>query len=262
MNEEILGSIEDLGLSEKEARVYVANLMLGPSTVQKISDQADIKRVTTYVILESLSNLGLVSQSNQGKKTLFTAEDPITLRRLLDRKEQQVQDQKMSLESILPELAALKNLPIDSPSVKFYDTAEGIRSISSSIYEAHRGDSKIVYGISNLDQLHAFFPEIKATAANPERIKHKMRSKFIYTSTRGPIYRESDQENDRDSRYVPPGGYPINGDITIIGNHVIILALTGAKPVGITIDSEQIVKGLIAIFELAWQGAEKYNSAS
>src|SRR4051812_25054594 len=83
MNDELIASIEDLGLSQKEARVYLANLMLGPATVQKIADQSGIKRVTTYVILESLNNLGLVSQSTKGKKTYFVAEEPSHLRRLL-----------------------------------------------------------------------------------------------------------------------------------------------------------------------------------
>jgi sugar-specific transcriptional regulator TrmB len=51
MNEELIGQIEELGLSNKEARVYVANLMLGPAGVQQIADASGIKRVTTYVIL-------------------------------------------------------------------------------------------------------------------------------------------------------------------------------------------------------------------
>ena len=174
-----MNAIEDLGLSKKEARVYVANLMLGPATVQKIADHADIKRVTTYVILESLAGLGLVSHSNQGKKTYFTAEDPISLRRLLQKKEQQVAEQKTSFEGILPELQKLKNLPAESPNVRFYEGAEGIKSIFSSFYASHADEVDMVYGMSNLDQLHAFYPEMAQRLSNPERVNYKIPSRFI-----------------------------------------------------------------------------------
>ena len=154
MNDELIASIEDLGLSQKEARVYLANLMLGPATVQKIADQSSIKRVTTYVILESLSNLGLVSQSTKGKKTYFVAEEPAQLRRLLQKKEQAIKEQQKSFDAILPELNDLKSLPTESPNVRFYDTAEGIRGVIGSFLSSHiNKDIKVVYGISNLDQL-------------------------------------------------------------------------------------------------------------
>ncbi len=259
MNEELLRSIEDLGLSQKEARVYVANLMLGPATVQKIADQADIKRVTTYVILESLASLGLVSQSNQGKKTYFAAEDPISLRRLLEKKEQQVAEQKTGFENILPELKKLKDLPADSPTVRFYEGAEGIKSIFSSFYASHVQEVDMVYGMSNLDQLHAFYPEMAERLSNPERVKFKIPSRFIYTSERGPIYKETDKQALRQSRWVSADKYPMNGDINIIGDYVILLALTGNKPIGITIHSKELAKGMKVIFELAWQTAEQYS---
>ncbi len=259
MNEELITQIEDLGLSEKEARVYVANLMLGPATVQKIADQANIKRVTTYVILESLAGLGLVSQTNQGKKTLFTAEDPISLKRLLDKKQQELKEQKQGFESILPELLNLKNIPADSPSVMFYDSAEGIRSIFASFLATHRKEIDMVYGVSNLDQLHEFFPEIRSEFVNPERLRSSIPSKFLYTTVRGPIYKDTDKEANRVSRWVPPEKYPFNGDINVVGNYIVMVSLSGAKPIGITIQSKELARGLRAMFDLAWESAAQFN---
>lgn len=259
MNDELLHAVEDLGLSEKEARVYVANLMLGPATVQKIADQADIKRVTTYVILESLSGLGLVSQSNQGKKTFFTAEDPISLKRLLQKKEQQLSEQKTGFEAILPELQSLKNLSPDSPGVRFYEGAEGLRSIFASFFETHRKEIDMVLGMSNIDQLHAFFPDMAEQLTNPARVKQQVPSRFLYTSVRGPIYHDTDKQSLRESRWVPSDKYQLNGDFNVIGDYVILLSLSGAKPIGITIHSRELARGMKAIFELAWKAAEEFN---
>lgn len=257
MNEELLSHIEDLGLSEKEARVYLANLMIGPATVQKIADQAEIKRVTTYVILESLGNLGLVSKTNQGKKTYFTAEDPVSLRRLLDKKEQQVKEQKSAFDALLPDLQGLKNMPTDSPIVKFYESPDGINSIFSSFFAAHRGEFKLVYGISNLDHVHKFFPEVAERSANPERVKFGIKSRYIYTSERGQIYKQTDKDALRESRFVDPKRFPLKGDISISNDYVIILALEGAKPIGVLIKSREIADMMVALFELAWEAADR-----
>jgi sugar-specific transcriptional regulator TrmB len=259
MNEELLSQIEDLGLSEKEARVYLANLMIGPATVQKIADQADIKRVTTYVILESLSSLGLVSKSNQGKKTFFTAEDPISLRRLLDKKEQQVAEQKTAFEGLLPDLESLRNIPTDTPGVKFYDTEEGLRSVMKTFLSEDPGADRVVYTMHNVEQLYDFFPDTKENKGNPDRIKSGVKSMTIYTHPDGPILHSTDKEKNRESRWVPQDKFPLVGEIAIFGSHIMILSYSGTKPIGIRIDSVALADGLRAIFSLAWAGAETYN---
>lgn len=259
VNEDLITHIEDLGLSQKEARVYLANLMLGAATVQQIAEQSGIKRVTTYVILESLNNLGLVSQSTKGKKTFFVAEDPTQLRRLLQKKEQSIKDQKTQFEQVLPELAKLKNLPTDSPNVRFYDTAEGIKTIMASFLENSSRDVAELYGMSNLDQVYAFFPEFRPAFGNPERTRAGIHSRFIYTSQEGPILKPTDKERNRESRFVPLDKYPLTGDVTIVGDNIVMLSLIGNKPIGITIKSAELSKSFKAIFDLAWTSADRYN---
>lgn len=256
MNEQLLRQLEDMGLSEKEAKVYVASLMLGPATVQQISTQAEIKRVTTYVILESLANLGLVSQTSHGKKTYFTAEEPGSLKRLLDKREEELADQRKNFDNLLPDLASLQSIPAESPSVKFYDGAEAIRTIMATFLDQHKDEKdKTTYAFSNLDQLHTFFPEFKEKMTNPERVKAGFNSKFIYTTNRGPILADSDDRTNRESRFVDPKLYPLKGDMTIVGNHVLILSLGASKPIAVSLDSKDIADGFKAIFDLAWAQA-------
>lgn len=260
MNEELIANLEELGLSQKEARVYLANLMIGPASVQKIADQAGIKRVTTYVILEALINLGLVSQSTRGKKTSFTAEDPVSLKRLLDKKEEQVKEQKRNFEEILPQLSTLKGLPQDAPSVKFYEGVEGIKSIVKTAMPFYKEQKyKQVYGISNLDDIYSVFPEFKSEKSNPERVRLGIKSKFLYTSSHGPILKPTDKAMLRESRFVPSEKYPFVGDISIAGDNIVLFSLAGSRPIGVTIRSAELAKAMIAFFDLAWDAAEKFN---
>lgn len=63
--------LESLGLTEKEAAVYVAALELGASPAQKIAERAKVKRGTTYLAIESLTKRGLMSSVTKGKKVFF-----------------------------------------------------------------------------------------------------------------------------------------------------------------------------------------------
>jgi predicted transcriptional regulator len=256
MNDELIRQVEELGLSNKEARVYIANLMLGPAGVQQIADTSGIKRVTTYVILEALVNLGLVSQTNKTKKTLFNAEAPDNLRRLLEKREESVREQKQQLNELLPQLSQLTMLPKEAPSVKFYDSAEGIRTVMKSVIaDAIKEGVSVLHGASNIDQLFAFFPEIAAANANPDRIEAGMRSKYLYTTEKGPILQATDDGTRRQSRFVPLDRYKLNGDITVVGDTIALLSLTGTRPLGVVIKSSELSKALRGLIEMAWDAA-------
>ncbi|HUC20668.1 MAG TPA: helix-turn-helix domain-containing protein [Candidatus Polarisedimenticolaceae bacterium] len=260
MNEEIISQVEELGLSNKESRVYLANLMLGPAGVQQIADASGIKRVTTYVILESLVNLGLVSQTAKAKKTLFNAESPENLRRLLQRREQSLHDQKQQLDDLMPELKSLKTLPKDAPVVKLYDSAEGLRTVMKTVIdEAKAAGEMQLYGMSNVDQFNAFFPEIAAGSSNPERVRAGIACQYIYTSNKGPVYPQVDKANNRVSRYVPIEKYPLNGDMTVIGNNIALMSMSGSRPLGVIIKSNELSRSMRGLFLLAWEGAAKHN---
>lgn len=257
---ELISHIEDLGLSNKEARVYVAALSTGPASVQRLADQSGIKRVTVYVVLESLIGLGLISQSTKGKKTVFVPEDPSNLQRLLDKRQLELAGQRKNFDSILPQLTTLGSSPRETATVRLYDSADGIKSLMRTfIKEAVGTEDHAVVGFSNLDQLYAYFPEFRQTHSNPDRLRAGIKSRFLYTSSEGPIMKQFDRETHRVSRWIPQHDFPTQGDFTVVGDHIMMLAFEGNHPTGITIASAELAQGLRTMFDLAWLAADQYN---
>ena len=76
MNTQIPMELRKLGLKEKEVRIYLAGLELGPNTVQNIAQKAGVTRPTCYEIIQSLEERGLFSQEQRGKKRYFAAQSP------------------------------------------------------------------------------------------------------------------------------------------------------------------------------------------
>lgn len=68
--------LQNIGLTEKEAKVYLACLELGPQPVSEIAKKARINRVTAYDILEKLLKKGLVNFVTKEKIKFFNATDP------------------------------------------------------------------------------------------------------------------------------------------------------------------------------------------
>ena len=99
--------LQALGLSEKEAKVFLASLELGPDTVQNIAKKSGINRPTAYVQIESLKKKGLMSEVEKGKKVLNTAESPERLSSLLNALEKELDFKKIEIKRILPALQEL-----------------------------------------------------------------------------------------------------------------------------------------------------------
>lgn len=239
--------LQHLGLSENEAKVYMAMLELGPSVVIEIAKKSGTNRPTTYVQIESLKKRGLVSTQTKGKKQLFMAESPDKLEFLIDNELKTVEEKKNELNNFLPELLNLFNSSGQRPHVKFFEGKEGLLALQKELLKTN---AATIYGITSLDNVFELFPEFENTYIK-KRVQKKISSKTIYTSLRGPILKESDESSLRESKYVEPDKLPLGVDITIFGDKVTISALKG-KISGTLIEHKEIADSFRAIFELVW----------
>lgn len=61
----MIEKLKNLGLNEKEARVYLAALELGEASVQEIAQKSGVKRVTAHVAIEKLKTEGLLYEEKK-----------------------------------------------------------------------------------------------------------------------------------------------------------------------------------------------------
>ena len=76
--------LQEVGLQEKEAKVYIAMLELGRATAQDIAKKADVNRATTYFVMENLMKKGLASAIDEGPRQYFLPEDPSQLEAIFE----------------------------------------------------------------------------------------------------------------------------------------------------------------------------------
>lgn len=256
---EYIQELTSLGLKDKEAAVYLSCLELGPSPVQPIARKAKVVRATTYVILESLMKMGLVTKYKEGKKTLFSAETPRQLLRLLERQQEAIQEKQHGLESILPELQMLTRSGGDKPSVRYFEGKEGVRAIRQDII-MHGRSGDTFYNFTPADHFLGVFPEEDTHV--DQRIAKKIHAKTLFTTTSQKIKKEwlsasGDELTER--RFISPEHFPVPAGMTIYQDRIAIGSYTG-KLFGAIIESDQMATMMRSLFELAWVGAEAIDN--
>lgn len=154
MEEEIKESLESLGLSDKEMKVYITLLELGDSPVNKIVTRSELIRVTVYPILKSLIEKGFVSQYSMDKKSYFKA---ITPDLLLDKIKEKEDKLKLALPLIKNKIKSINELT----SIEQFKGSRGISSFFEKIYSGEEkelwayGNGKLVDEIIKYQSLHA-----------------------------------------------------------------------------------------------------------
>lgn len=251
----MLERLENIGLSDNEAKVYMAMLELGPSPVVEIARKAEVNRPTAYVQIESLKKKGLVSTQTKGKKHLFIAESPVRLEFYLDSELKDVERRKDELNKILPDLERLYASIDSRPQVRFFEGKEGLLAMRDIFL---RSGEKELLGVTSMDDVFKVFPKHREEYT-PERVKRGIKSRLIYSYSGGRLFEENDEKMLREARFIPVEKMPFSGDITIYGNSVAITAFEG-KISGVIIEHPEIARSFKRFFEFMWNTTSFLNS--
>jgi len=246
--------LRDNGFSEKETSVYLAMLELGPSSIQDIAEKADVNRATTYLMVESLKKRGLVSSSEQGKKTLLTAETPQRLHRITDEALREIEDRRRGLESVMPQFMALFNSIQHKPRVRFFEGEEGVITGREALRGLLKGEESCSVFI-HYDA--AMIAAAKRSEEDRLRLIRSVSTNSILYSTDAGIDPPLFPRNTSIKR-IPPSVQPFHGECAIY-DHVVLLGTTRPLPMVILIESTEFSTLLRRLFEIAWlaSSAEK-----
>lgn len=242
-----------LGLTETEAKVYVAVLGLGPSSASVIAIQSGVKRPTTYAALEHLIKEGLVSEVADSKEKKFKAEEPDRLTKLTRKMRRKVIDAELELEKLLPGLKSIQKKMVEAPKVAFYQGIEGIKTI---ILEASEYPEPWYYfgpikewtkawSEKELDEFVVESRELRKKAGRP--------TSFLITDA-GYNKIRLFQKNEPNIRQVKilPDLVKSKSAFIIFGKKLAVIGISGV-PFGAVIESAEAVELVKMMFMMIWE---------
>ncbi|MCR4325389.1 MAG: hypothetical protein NUV59_01105 [Patescibacteria group bacterium] len=231
------------GLDEKQAGVYIACLELGPAKVPAIARQAQIKRTTTYGVVDELVSMGLIVSSYKGKTKLYRAVNPEVVLSLQE-------DKKRKVEEALPGLSELFLTRHARPKITFFEGRDGIKKIYGDILECK---SKQVRQIVRVKDHIAAVGDAFIKDYIKKRVARGITARDLHPVS-GDIYtQERGMENPklkRCVRYLPP--HVFHAAMIMIYDHKVAMVSTKEENFGFIIESKQFSNTLSAYFDFMW----------
>lgn len=235
--------IENIGLTKKEARVYLAALEIGSNPVSSIAKKAKINRVTAYDIMEKLAKRGLVGSFTRAKVKYYTATDPQLVAADFQKK---VED----LQTALPQLKQLSG-EVSRPKVMSF---EGIEAIKNIFLEALATEGEILM-YANIREIETHWPSFMEDFER-RRMNYELPLKLIaIEDDRGRFMKEYDDEFQRTTRLVPKEQYGFSSCIFIYDHKVASVSLQSG--IGIVMEDPGIAETHRALFRLQWKALKR-----
>jgi len=247
MYEELL---HELGLSSNESKVYEAVLKLGESSVQQISDRANVHRRNVYDAISKLMQKGLASEVFIKGEKKFKTTNP---RRLLDL----IKEKEEKINAALPELQAQYEFVEEKEEAYLYKGIQGFKNYLSDILKT----KQTVYFIGAkgfwLDE------RLKNFLSRFERERKKLGIKFMHLFD----YEIKEQNSEilkkvgKPYKFLPKE-YSSNTAIDIFGPYVVMFVGVMSEklddePVQFVIKSQKLADGYRKFFQFMWDNCKE-----
>lgn len=234
----LLNNLQNLGLNEKQAKVYLACLELGSATIAEVSEKSGVKRTSIYNFIEDLIKKGFLSEIKQDEQILLIAEDPKAL-------EQKVKHNLTNIQGVMPELLAMFNRPGNKPKVHFYQDIAGLKKI----YEETLKSKESIYAFSDFEKMMPLMEDWMWDYAQERADKGIA---FVCIAKEGPWARKAlnrAKEHKREMKIVKDVNF--DTEINIYENKIAILSFQ--RPyAGIIIEDVAIAQTLKSIWQMLW----------
>lgn len=118
----------NLGLSQKEALIYLAALETGGGTITDLAQAVKIERTGIYYHLHRLLDLKLLKTITRGKRTIYLPSDPEKLKKIADR-------QQKEFLKIFPDLQEQFSRQTSKSVIEYFEGPEELNKFYDRLYE-------------------------------------------------------------------------------------------------------------------------------
>lgn len=246
MNKEYL--LKTIGLSEKEAKTYLAILELGSETITPIADRSGIKRTSIYNFIDNLVEMGLITQSIIRGRMYYQALSP---ERLVELQKQRTK----ALESALPEFLSIFNDKVSKPKISYFEGADQIKNIGNEVLLCHKEVCYLWPGpeLTDITGGREFWDRI-----NDDRVERGISVRLLRFQGKDPLYDKSSSglEYLRETRWAPKEYQDVvDHGLAIYDTGKVGIFGSKEESYGILLESQSYARTMQMFFDLLWEKA-------
>jgi sugar-specific transcriptional regulator TrmB len=246
-------TLEKIGMSRGEIKVYLALSRLGESTITPIVYESRVSKSKIYDILARLIDKGLAGYVVKNNVKYFIASDPHTILEYVERKENDLLSAKKSVEQLIPELIAAGKETQSKRLVEVYEGFLGIKSIREGLMGSlQKSGTLLILGAPKAanDKWEGWLLDF-----HRRRIKMGISARIIYNANAREYGKIRSKMKLTTVRYftnalVSPNWIDVYPDSVLFG-------IVSPHPLAFVIRNREIADSFRVYFEVMWQNSVK-----
>lgn len=245
--------LEEIGLTQGEAKVYLALLETGTSATGQIAKQAQVHTSKVYPILDRLLQKGLATFIISNGVRHYSASDPQQLMAFMDEKRRTLEEQERQAAQRIPQLILRQKMQGAHQSAAVFEGIKGIQTLFETMLdEWNPEEGYLVFSPGDEymgEELNRFFLK-----HHLNRIEHGVTVKVIaLKSQRGYYTKKYRGVKNMIFKYTD---HALPAGINIVHNKVSTL-IWRPIPSAFVIESPYVAKEYREFFKRVWDDAEE-----
>ena len=245
-------SLKSIGLTDGEIKIYLALLEIGSSSIGNIIKKSKISGSKTYEVLDRLIQKGLVNFVIKNGVKYFEASSPNKILDYLNEKEKQIEEEKTTIQRIIPELLLKQNSSSKS-EVKVFTGFEGLKTANEDIINSlKKGEEWLSMGLTEQpENWENYFNKRQL-----ERAKKGIIHKHLLNEKYKSLYHKRKKLPHTEFRFLQKD-FEMPTSTEIYSNKIIIFILIKENPMAIMVESQEVSKSFRKYFKHMWKTAKR-----
>lgn len=244
MDANLLITLQNYWLSEKQAKVYLTTLELGTSIASTIARRAKLNRVTTYTLLEDLRKDGIVNETTKDGIKYYSVISPDILLKQLEQKYE-------SFKEKVPELLAMAEKFGNRPKIQFFEWLEWLKKLYRQVTIDGETMTEPYLTFVWTTDMDPRFEKWLSTEFKTMRQKIKTKSKVIQSKWEKINDYITFHRDNYSNIMIPDPLFELLNEIVIYGNNKVAMMMYNTNELcGLVIESKTLYHWLKSMFNL------------
>ena len=243
-------SLEDVGLSRQEAKIYITVLKLGMPKASIIAQKTGMARGGVYYTLKLLKEKGFISEVIKSGVLYYSAATPDNL---IVKLEEEKNKQMQHLADIVPQLKTLQNIALERPTIEFYEGYEGFKTVFTNLIDKPDQEFRCYLSSKVLDFLPHFHEQFRKRRTE----KHIMIKTITERTKRLEDIKKLDKKELRETRFNDTLFKNNEMLYYILKDEIFIIKANKSEQHGIYIKDKDLAEFQKNIFDKLWKESER-----
>lgn len=256
-------TLRELGLTEKEIKVYLTLLSVGGTSASVLAYKTSISPSTIHYLCERLKEKGLVNASRCGNVIQYLAEGPEKILFMLERERCDIARKEEAVHRIMGELKSLMNPKCFLPKVRFKQGVAGMMEAYEEFLDfIDESENKLCHFINpasdKLDKTNQSLIELFNRTKKKKKFKYQC---IFIQSPLGQKIKEKNNTPDAEIIFVrkDPKKHQYFYASLVSKGIVLDINYSGKDVLCTTIQHNGFASMRQELFDLAWQEAKRQN---